>query len=75
MRSRTDKEKSRIDENNFLLLQLHNSLIECIDTCNLRFFRLLDVIGPTIKEYNYNLADLVVGNSKCGTKKITRVIS
>ena len=58
----------------FLLLQLHNRSIECIDTCNLSFFRILDAIGPACKEYNYHLADLAVGNYNCGTNKITGAI-
>ena len=36
----------------FLLLQLHNRSIDCIDTCNLSFCRLLDAIRPACKEYN-----------------------
>ena len=58
----------------FLLLQLHNRLIDCIDSDNLSFCRLLDAIGPACKEYNYHLADLAVINSNCGTNKITRAI-
>ena len=58
----------------FLLLQIHNRSIECIDSGNLSFFRLLDTIGPAFKEYIEHLADLAVGNSNCGTKNIKRAI-
>ena len=58
----------------FLLLQLHNRSIDCIDSGNLRFFKLLDAIGTACKEYNYHLADLAVGSSNCGANKIKRAI-
>ena len=58
----------------FLLLQIHNRSIDFIDSCYLSFCRLLDEIWPACKEYNYHLADLAVGNSNCGTNKITGVI-
>ena len=58
----------------FLLLQLHAYSIECIDSGNLRFCRLLDAIGPAFKEYNKHLADLAAENSNCDTNKITRAI-
>ena len=58
----------------FLLLQIHNRLIDCIDTCNLSSFRLLYAIRPACKEYKQHLADLTVGNSNSGTKNIRREI-
>ena len=58
----------------FLLLHLHNRLIDYIDSGNLSFLRILDVIGPAFKEWNYHLADLAVGSSNCGTNKIKRAI-
>ena len=58
----------------FLFLQLHNRLIDCTDSGNLSFFRLLDATGTALKKYNYHLADLAVGCSNCGTNKIKRVI-
>ena len=52
IRSRTDENQPITDENSPILLQLHNRSINSIDTCNFRFFRLLDAIVPACKEYN-----------------------
>ena len=75
-RAKHGREREKIGQEQtkiiFLLLQLHNRLIDCIDSGNLSFCRLLDAIWPTCKEYNQHLADLAVGNYNCGTNKITR---
>ena len=50
--SRTDEKGQEQMKMIFLLLQLHNRSIECIDSGHFRFFRLLNAIGPDCKEYN-----------------------
>ena len=47
--SKTDKNGREQTKMIFILLQIHNRSIECIDSGNLSFFRLLDAIGSACK--------------------------